>query len=283
MRFVTRDGYVFEVSGDMVAEFQAIHECLEDGVLHAAEDIPLPLLDCQGFANVLRILNVAIARGSEKAFVRAAFSFLDGFSLEHQKALGHAARYLGAWHLHSIWEMFLCEMETWSSTIKQASRWDLMQRFSKASAWVRSSKRIVLAAVNREPFILRAASKSVCDDREVVLAAVRVNGLALQFASDTLRCDPQICGAAIKQEPHALQYVQNAYLLAKLSKQPSARQPSRSVSRTRSHRAKTTATPVAEARAAVQRRKKHAAKAKLQELRLANAEHRMCSWANRTR
>ena len=66
-----------------------------------------------------------------------------------------------------------------------------------ASAKIRSSKKVVLAAVQKKGELLKYASPDLKNDRDVVLSAVNQNGLAIEFASPDLKNDKEIIETAI--------------------------------------------------------------------------------------
>ena len=66
-----------------------------------------------------------------------------------------------------------------------------------ASAKIRSSKKVVLAAVQKKGELLKYASPDLKNDRDVVLSAVKQNGLAIEFASPDLKNDKKIIETAI--------------------------------------------------------------------------------------
>ncbi|KAL7538990.1 hypothetical protein ACHAXR_008927 [Thalassiosira sp. AJA248-18] len=70
-----------------------------------------------------------------------------------------------------------------------------------------NDKHAVLAAVNRDGWVLQDASEELRGDRDVVLAAVKQNGMALKYASAELQGDNEIAYAANRQNGEAYEYV----------------------------------------------------------------------------
>jgi len=64
----------------------------------------------------------------------------------------------------------------------------------------------MMAAVAKDPLVLRFASRALKSDKELVLRAVTLCWQALEHASSELQADLDVCDAALAQTPLALQF-----------------------------------------------------------------------------
>ena len=71
---------------------------------------------------------------------------------------------------------------------------------------LRADRELVLAAVAQAGYVLKYATRNVQSDRQVVLAAVANYGCALEYAAESLQADKEVVLQAVAEDGLALNY-----------------------------------------------------------------------------
>jgi len=163
--------------------------------------------ECQIFSDIAmefradRDVALLAVRGNGKLLQHAAKS------LHTDRELLHAAVKTDSSAL------LLCPPECWDVDLvlaaipkKQASSAFRSFMNNESIKQVLGQRHFVMAALEKDPFILQFVSKDLKGDREIVLRAVQLQWKALQHASCELQSDNEIVAAALAQNPKALQF-----------------------------------------------------------------------------